>query len=86
MGGDPGTVPSPQTKSVERNDHDGAAPRGKGARTLFPEAVSVVPIVGRSCRSKQPGTDKKPGTYGQEAWYGVKILLAALVWGVWCGW
>ena len=51
MGGDPGTVQS-QSESFERNDD--AVPRGKDARALFPEAVPVVPQVGRSCRTKTP--------------------------------
>ena len=45
MEGDPGSVP---LESSKYNDVDGAAPCGKGARTLFPEAVLVVHRVGRS--------------------------------------
>ena len=75
MAGEPGTVQSRQSESesesFERNDD--AAPRGKGARTLFSEAVPVFPRVGRSSElvvpwfgdasespgKKQPGTGKK---------------------------
>ena len=59
---DLGTVQSRQSESLERNDD--AVPRGQGARALFPEAVPLVPQVGRS---KQPGTNKIQGTDKKKA-------------------
>ena len=62
MEGDPDSVPSHLSESFERNDD--AVSRGKGTRALFPEAVPLVPQVGRS---KQPVTNKKPGTDKKKA-------------------
>ena len=64
MGGDPGTVPSHQSESVERND--GADPpvisrvgRIRQPRRWFDDAFDSPAKKQPGTAKKQPGTDKK---------------------------